>query len=816
MLAFLRIAARLAETLAAIPVHAVRLLFSTLLFNPRLGRLRFLTAPIVLYGLFALLLVYVYAPLRGFTGQLWMGEVLRYADERSLGTAIYDARDRFVGIFDPVLDSERDFNHWGRPIELPDYIAYPDHKSLHVGAVPQAYWRCLALQEDRHLGGLVNPFGIDLFGVLRIPWSTLKRTVQARRPRLGVGGSTLSMQLARIFFKTPPSPQESALEKLSRKAKEWWLAPVIQWELTKGGDIEPLERWSANHFPHAQRTGGQALYGVEQTSLIVFGKPAQALSAAEQFVLAAAVNQPIILLEGSDELNELRDRAWRRIVGERARYCATHLLAAGPALAGAIDELDRLAQTVPAPKTAPGIAETLASLGPAAANPAGANPIRRSNTLMPSAKYGVRDELKNAHGYAWRAHAGSVRLTLDVAKNLRFRQRVSAALARMQARDRDRIDPRYSLDVESARSGEGETAPRVPDVVIAAADREGRLVRYYEANYTAAYFGSARARDPATGRYRHERESRFIASLAKIAAAAAIANDGGHEPSSGYLDTAAPKTGLEACKRGHERRLRKAEVAFACSLNHPLEWRLRRIGGPRLDETIADFGLTLADRATPPETALTVGHLAASPRTVHRMAGTVLAALTGETAAPPAPSLLRSPPEGDARAAPRRPLGELIRPAGRPLLARLLSAPLCHKHGTLHRLTDWCAGKRDDVTLHFAKTGTRGTGTIRPQAYDTVDLWVAGGLQFANGPAYSYVVLVGTGTPSRPWARDLYAGSATEPLMRVLLGELAEEAASAGAPQAAPDAHPLEEAGGRERQASLTPTDRSIAMGDAP
>jgi len=33
----------------------------------------------------------------------------------------------------------------------------------------------------------------------------------------------------------------------------------------------------------------------------------------------------------------------------------------------------------------------------------------------------------------------------------------------------------------------------------------------------------------------------------------------------------------------------------------------------------------------------------------------------------------------------------------------------------------------------------------------TVDVWTTGGLQFSNGAAYSYVVLVGTGSVREPW-----------------------------------------------------------------
>jgi hypothetical protein len=98
--------ARLCEFLLTCPYWAARFLFGTFIFNPRLGRLRLIVAPAMLYVLFALLLTYVYAPIRGAVGQIWMARVLSYADERSLGTAIYDVKGRFVGIFDPILDSE--------------------------------------------------------------------------------------------------------------------------------------------------------------------------------------------------------------------------------------------------------------------------------------------------------------------------------------------------------------------------------------------------------------------------------------------------------------------------------------------------------------------------------------------------------------------------------------------------------------------------------------------------------------------------------------------------------------------------------------
>lgn len=777
MLKALQLLVRFVELVVVLPWRAARLLFTGLLFNPRLGRLRFLTAPLALYLLFAFTLVYVYAPLRGLAGQLWMGKALRYADERSLGTAIHDRAGRFVGIFDPLMDSEEDFNYTGRTIELPGYIAYPDHKSLHIGQVPPQFWRCLMYQEDRHLGTWLNPSGIDLIGVLKIPYSTVERSIAERRLALGSGGSTLAMQLARIFVKTPPSRNESAVDKLGRKLTEWWLAPVLQWELTRGGDIEPLQRWAANHFPLAQRTGGQALYGLEQTSLIVFGKNASELTVAQQYVLAAAVNRPIILLAGSDALNARREASWRHIVGVRANACAQALIGAPDRRAAIVAELGQLAQSPPEPHAPEAIATLLAEFDAKTTGPARANPIRRSNALIPAAKYAVREEIKSRFGFGWRAHVRGVEITLDVAENLRFREMVLDRLAALQKRFGSRIDTRYSLDVAAVRSG--RSAALTPDIVIAAADRSGAVVRYFESNYTAAYFGSALARSSSDGSYDPERETRFIASIAKMAAAVAVANEGTDAPDSGYLDVRAPTTGLEACGKGEERRLRRADVSFACSLNAPLEWRLAQIAPSTLDRTARAFGLTGVAGGPPIAKALAIGQLAASPRTVQAMAATVLAALTdGERPIAP-PTFVRrlaGPLRPAAVAAPPTAVESPIQPRGRALLRTLLSGPICYRHGTLRRIGDWCASRRDDVRLHFAKTGTRGTGALDDEAYDTVDLWVAGGIEFARGAAYSYVVLVGTGNPSRPWARDLYAGAVSEPLLRVLLEDLADDA----------------------------------------
>ena len=785
MLALLRSLSRLFELLVSVPLHLARFAVVIASINPRLGPLRYVAGAAALYFVFAIALVYIVAPLRGYIGGLYLSEKLRYDAERWLATAIYDAKGNFVGTFDARLDSRRDVNYTGSAIELDDYTANPDHKSIPVRDVPSAYWECLLFQEDRNLGGPLNPFGIDLAGVLKIPYSTLRRSIALGRPSLGVGGSTLPMQLVRVIYKTPPDIREGSLTKLKRKLSEWWLAPVIYWELTKSGDATPLKQWAANHFWLAQRTGGQPLHGVEVTSRVIFGKEAKDLSVAEQYVLASAVNRPIILLEGSARLNEVRLDRWRYITEVRARTCAERLITDEEEKKKVLFELIGLAGGPPDPKVKPKLEAALEMYAPDLAKRAEANPAIRANALLPSARFGLREEMKQIYGFGWRDHVRGVTSTLEAADNLAFGEKVKAELARIDAAVRGKIGAGFTLDPAQA-----DFDRKMPNVVVVAANARGDIVRYYEAGETAPYFGSAEARDPSTGFYVPEREGRMIASTGKVVAAIAIANGGRDGPNSLYLDTEAPARGLETCARGGERRGRRALVVFACSLNSPLLNRAALAGQARVKRIIDAFGFTMPPAAadgggTPPSTAAVLGQISGAPRRVHHMAAVVLGALMGRGARPvKMPTLVGAydytdPAEQLATntAASTIVPNTVIRRGAAPLLKALLEAPLCYRAGgapagTLKSLASWCAKRRGDVRFHFAKTGTQ----VGADPNATVDVWITGGLQFANGAAYSYVVLVGTGTPGEPWGTKLHAADAGAPLVEVLLRDLAAHA----------------------------------------
>ena len=793
MIALLRLITLTLELALSSLVRLGRLLVVSIALNRRLGPLRHVFTVALLYVAFAVTLVYVVAPIRGYVGNRYLGDKLAYDAERWLATAIYDAKGNFVGTYDGPLDSQRDINWTDRPIELDGYAANPDHKSIPVREVPEQYWQCLVYHEDRYIGGLLNPFGIDLAGVLKIPYTSLERSIALRRPTIGVGGSTLPMQLARVIYKTPPSTREGSFGKLRRKFAEWWLAPVIYHGLTKGGDDTPLRQWAANHLWLAQRTGGQSLHGVEMTARVVFGKAAGDLSVAEQFVLASAVNKPIILLEGNERLNAARDENWRYIIEVRARTCAERLIADEAQKKQVLFELVSLANGPPDPRVKPSLQEALEKYAPTLARRATANPMIRANALLPVARFGIREEMKQRFGTAWREDVRGVTTTLDIGANLAFGERIKNVLAQIDRKSQARLNPGFTLD--PARVSSNPAGLQMPNVSVVAADAEGRIVRYWEAGETASYFGSPYARDAETGRYDPAREPRRIASTGKMLIAIAAGNAGTDTPSTLYVDPDAPARGLETCARGDGtlRQGRPAIVAFACSLSPVIEWRGARLGQSRIRHLIDGFGFRMPPpdangEETPPSTGAARGLISGAPRRVHHMAGVILAAMTGRAGRPLQPPTLVKRWELSSRATSRETNGsivpaKLIKPQAIPFLEAVLSAPLCYRvngtaYGTLKSLQSWCAKNRAGVSLHFAKTGT--DTNLDPS--QSVDTWIAGGIRFETGMAYSYVVQIGTGSTERPFGTRLNAGALLSPLAEALLSDLeAESKARAGA-----------------------------------
>ena len=74
----------------------------------------------------------------------------------------------------------------------------------------------------------------------------------------------------------------------------------------------------------------------------------------------------------------------------------------------------------------------------------------RANALMPAARFGLREEMKQAYGFGWREHVRGVTTTLDVVENLAFHERIKAQLAKLDAQYQGKIGAGYTLDPAKA------------------------------------------------------------------------------------------------------------------------------------------------------------------------------------------------------------------------------------------------------------------------------------------------------------------------------------------------------------------------------
>ncbi|MFX8871908.1 hypothetical protein ABTM94_19515, partial [Acinetobacter baumannii] len=87
-------------------------------------------------------------------------------------------------------------------------------------------------------------------------------------------------------------------------------------------------------------------------------------------------------------------------------------------------ELVQLAGGPPDPKVKPKLQAALDTYAPLLAKRAVANPMLRAAALMPTARFGLREEMKQAYGFSWRDYVRGVTTTLDTTENLAFAEQV--------------------------------------------------------------------------------------------------------------------------------------------------------------------------------------------------------------------------------------------------------------------------------------------------------------------------------------------------------------------------------------------------------
>jgi len=749
--------------------------------------------PAVAVTLLSIFALYLLPPLFVLRGDGLVVEIVE-SDARKHGTALSDARGRFVGAFPGELDSDPRYNRTGRVLIDQDiaghaFPVHPDHKTLFVESPPPYYLACLRRLEDSNLGNrLANPHGVDVPGIVR-----------AAASGFSAGGSGLSAQLLQQLVR-PRLSNESSWARLSRKVGEiLWGVPIMH---AHHGEGRRFDQYLARHLPHVQRMQSEAgmLWGIEASAQVLFSRSAENLEPAQQLVLAGAIRRPVVFAIELDPQRRLRQshsaRVHWNIAINRARVCASDstVLPDPLARAAALNALDSMVRDLPRPQADPVIErlgrERYGKRWPERAR----DPFRRANIFAFNAMRGIRAELIDAYGRSWTRSVASVGMTIDVEDERRltpaFRQAMRSWLAR-----RPDLNPVYR---PWATYRPDAPEPReMPEIIMAVADGEGRLVRYYSSLESQPYFGDAR--NPA-GVYDPQQETRQQASLAKVAGALVLLRAGTIDPT---IVAEYARSNTEAM----EARLSAADPGgrIGREITTILRWS---------DRSARDAG----GRPLPLARSISTGMLAASPRTIHYGAAAITAALAGDPRPVQPPSLIgqirfvdlnegrlslpaaqipdaygnggQPVPTWRAGAAlslagtgSLRP-GALIAAADRASAILLLSAPIC-RGGTLALLRSWCAPER--TRFIWGKTGTMDISRAYSQAtgrqVDGVVLraGIVGGVEFPDGRRFSFLLSVGGTGPAAPLtigrngARGLEAADLA-PLINIVIADLARRA----------------------------------------
>jgi hypothetical protein len=695
------------------------------------------------------------------------------------------------------------------------------------------FLECVTLLEDQYYDNRwLNPHGLDLSSFPRAPYRALKKGELSARA-LG-GGSTLTAQ-----FQQQLGVRKDRENEFVRKIREMSFRTADMADVI-GRDWNRYNQLAARVLPHVTNVSGHGdtVHGTALASRILFGKPQEALNEAEAYLLASAVRIQVKFRyrfrydeDGNvTALNEegigKRLNIWQKHILFRAGQCASNgPLRRHPERRDAVlAQIDRWKARLPHPKVNP-VVNAYGRLFFARTegkpdlwyDPA-RDPLDHASALMKQSLDGLRIELRNAFGYDWGALVNRVQLSMDIRDERRFvpafEARAKSWLRGLEAQGR-----LHSCYGDWARWSalerfQVQSCADIPEVIVAAADEDGRIVRYYSSREQQSYFGSEDAKTKLGDMsYDASKETRQLASVAKIGAAHAFVRAG--------------ETGPD---------VRRAIAASDTDeITHLLSSRIRNLGiiseelfrQLRWSHTSSQRkGIATRDL---PSIALSRGTVAASPRTVHHDVSALLNAFMNRDRPVYAPTMVRQvtyldypagrtsgghsrlpdyhtlkgkplspwqdghdPAPGEifprieaAIASPDSTIDPVIllphRQRG-PALA-LLRAPFCDVGGTLHSLRAWCGPAK--ARLIFGKSGTHdvsnsfaaGNPRYRGVRGIVQALWLAGGVQLRDGRGYSFVFLVAGSRkvpltlPRRPGDSGLEA-SATAPLLQFILEDL--------------------------------------------
>ena len=169
MLALLRVLFHVVELLLALPLRVLRYLFFTLTTRPHLGPLRHVVTAAIAYGAFALLLVYVAAPIEASRGNI--SSPTSCATTPNAGSQPPSTMPAAASSAPSIRASIASATSTTRTRHQARRLHRQPRSQVDPGARGAGALLAMPRPTTRTAisAALVNPYGIDLVGVLKIP-----------------------------------------------------------------------------------------------------------------------------------------------------------------------------------------------------------------------------------------------------------------------------------------------------------------------------------------------------------------------------------------------------------------------------------------------------------------------------------------------------------------------------------------------------------------------------------------------------------------------------------------------------------------------
>ena len=571
------------------------------------------------------------------------------------------------------------------------------------GTLPPTYAAALLELEDKHFGksAWFNLCGVDVLSMAG-RWLASGATA---------GGSGITQQLAKQLKAPEWGNERSLAQKMTRKFKELGASCQLWNKLTSDGGSNNVLQHYSSIAPMWQGNG--SLRGLEATAPVVFGVAPQALSDAQQLVLAASVKEPLRLLAHGDTAIDC-SAVYPRVNNPAFR---PDVASSSPARANQCRVLHRALSS--APQVLSGQQLDAARSGLRDMQRAGIVPANefksvaskrlinltsRTAATLPSALLSmVTRELDELDGFAY---GDPIHLTVDALAQRQFAEQMTTALKLVQASPAGRgvlciplvrmTSPKYFFSPRCGVVQPDQTAEVFAMKFDAASGAVQRI-----------YASSPQVLDTRIS----------VGSVAKLVVLA-TAVGAGYEPDSQWCPRQVSdgtrqlrrvgnlERGFtdEQCARG-QRVWMTLEQATARSDNLVFAELAKHLGDKRLAAALAAFGLT-ANAGEQLWYSLAFGTLGATPRELAYATQAVFAAAYGIQTHSTAPKVLADALEGQAPAA-RNPLNALIHTsAQRTALRTLLRAPVAAERATLGFVRDAVdAGKSGSTQSASRDTG---------------------------------------------------------------------------------------------------------------